>query len=122
MTLFSAAMLINVFNWLYQTLRLDKLHTGKRRSQWWIHIIFICAQSVIFLMFILITIVTCGLGREYSSLGLLFGTVYGSIFLVIGIAFAVVGIRFYKKLKSISEVKARKIKCRLTMSIIIVGV
>ena len=121
-TLFSAAMLINVFNWLYQTLRLDKLQTGQRRSQWWIHIIFVWAQSVIFLIYILIVIVTCGLYKDYSWLAPVFGTIYGSIFIIIGISFAVVGIRFYRKLKSISEVKARKIKLRLTMSIIIVWV
>ena len=120
-TLFSVAITINIFNWIYQTLRLDKFKTGKRRTQWPYHLAFVLSVSLLFGVFAAIVLTSCLTADGHE--GMAYNIVafsFASSFLVLAITFAIVGINLYRKFRQVSHTQARLQKPRIFTSISVI--
>ncbi|CAI2373383.1 unnamed protein product [Moneuplotes crassus] len=118
--LLTSAVISNIFNWLYQRLRLDKLRTGVRRQQFGYHLALILTLSLELVLYLGLILLSCAIHGEPHAILQIFGYIYASTFILIGIVFAFVGYIFYRKFKISSPENARKIKNRVIMSVIII--
>ena len=121
-TLFSIAVVINIFNWRYQTIRMKKFREGKRQNQMHIHILFGVFTFIVFISYTGFTLSACYFGKQDDLTFLIFSLIYSGTFLLLGISFVAVGINFYLKFRQVWEDKAKKIKVRIFLSITIISV
>lgn len=94
-TCFSAAVTVNIFNWIYQTLRIEQIRTSKRVKQRYIHIMFVVSLVVIFATYFALWIQSWTHGKDYYGYKI-FTLIYGVNFIIIGNLFMIVGIVFWK--------------------------
>ena len=118
--MFASAVVANTFNWIYQTLRITKFHTGIRRNQMGFHIGFASVITLEILVYVGLVLTSCYLADDLPALFPVFGSLYAGTFLFVGIIFSIVGINFYKKFKTYSPENAKKQKCRIFASILII--
>ncbi|CAI2374015.1 unnamed protein product [Moneuplotes crassus] len=120
-TLFSSAVVVNIFNWVYQTLRMKKFITGVRQKQILCHIIFATLSGIVLLAYLIFVISVCALARVDVILARIFTLIYAITFFLIGLIFIFIGWRFYKEFKKFYEDKTKAIRNRVFMSILVIS-
>lgn len=120
--MFSLAVVVNIFNWIYQTKRLEKFITGVRAKQGWLHIGFASFATLVSLAYLFFVVAVCSLDGEYITLMSIFTLVYAITFFFIGAIFAVVGWLFYRKYSSLTETSSAKFRCRIFQSVLVISI
>ncbi|CAI2370795.1 unnamed protein product [Moneuplotes crassus] len=120
-TLFSSAIVINIFNWIYQTLRMKKFITGVRQKQVVHHVLFACFSGLVLLAYFMFLLGVCVFDEGDSVVGRIFTLFYGITFFFIAVVFIFVGWKFYKEYKKFFEDRAKKIKCKIILSITVIS-
>lgn len=118
--LLTSAVITNIFSWLYQTLRLDKLLTGNRRNQLGYHIALAVTLTLEVLVLVGLVLLTCVIYGEDPILVTIFAVFYSMTFIIVAFAFATVGIIFYWKFKKVSPEHAKQKRNRVMLSIFII--
>ncbi|CAI2373340.1 unnamed protein product [Moneuplotes crassus] len=121
-TLFSSAIVVNIFNWIYQTLRMRKFITGVRQKQTVHHIVFASFSGLVLVAYIAFVIAMCALDKSEVVLARTFTLIYAITFFLIGVVFIFVGWKFYREYKKFFEEKARKIRMRILLSILVISI
>ncbi|CAI2368695.1 unnamed protein product [Moneuplotes crassus] len=116
----TSAIISNIFNWLYQTLRLEKMETGSKKDQRGYHIALIVSLVFELIVYLSLTLLACTINNLDKTVFIVFGGIYSSTFLIVGAVFAIAGIIFYTKFKRISPENAKRIKLRVIISIFII--
>ncbi|CAI2375170.1 unnamed protein product [Moneuplotes crassus] len=117
-TLFSAAIVVNIFSWINQTLRIRKFHYGIRSNKTFFYIAFFIFLALISLIYLGFIISACLSTKEEHTMFKVFKIIYGTSFIVLGVFFIIVGAIFYCQLKKIFKTKAKAMKCQIIFSII----
>lgn len=118
-TFFSSAVITNIFNWIYQALRIKKFQSGSRKSQIPYHIAFLVSQFLVFTFYATLLITNWSDDHDNPQFDF-FGVIYGSTYIWVGITFAIVGVRFYKLIHKTSPDTAKTLKKRLFLSMILI--
>ena len=114
------AVITNIFNWLYQTLRIEKFKTGKRKNQTCYHIFFVIALIFEIFIYLGLSMVAWFFFKDEPILYRVFSGLYALTFIVVGLTFAIVGIKFYVKFKGASPEFAMKKRFQIFASIAII--
>ncbi|CAI2367664.1 unnamed protein product [Moneuplotes crassus] len=121
-TLFTTAMIVYLFNWIYQTLRMKKFITGVRQKQMKHHICFVSLLAIDLLAYAIFVTGVCVFRPSESIVSRLFLLFYGITFLLIALVFIFIGRKLYKEYKRFFEDKAKKIRFKVILSITIISV
>ena len=97
--LFSSAVVINIFNWIYQTIKIKSIQNGRYQNQVIIHILFAFLILSVFLTYMGFVVASWVLDSDEDLLLRVFTLTYWATFLLIGCSFIFVGINFYHTFK-----------------------
>ncbi|CAI2375465.1 unnamed protein product [Moneuplotes crassus] len=120
-TLFSAAVIIHIFSFLYQLLRLKKFREGERQNQKLHHATFAGFIMLILFTYLGFVITACVASREERWIFRIFKILYSSTFLLIAVTYILVAVYFYKKVKGMFLEKAKDLKKRIMFSSVVIS-
>ncbi|CAI2367951.1 unnamed protein product [Moneuplotes crassus] len=121
-TLFAIAVVINIFNWIYQTIKMKVFQEGKYKDQTAVHLVFGIFVLVVFLTYIGFVTSSCIFEDSADVIFNIVTLVYAGTFFIIGLTFIIVGINFYRKYKQFNIDQATKIRTRIIMSISVISI
>lgn len=120
-TLFSSAIVISIFSWIYQLLRIKKFQTGERQYQIPHHIAFGSFLAIVFFSYFGFVFTAWLIESEEMTVFRMFKILYSCTFLLIGVTYIVVAVVFYKNLKKILEEQAKSMKTKIIISVIVIS-
>lgn len=115
---FASAVVCNISNWWVLTMKLSQ---SEKTNKIYIWIFRIVSQGILLTYYISIVLTSWVKSLRLSYPWHVFGTIYGIIFLALGSIYAIVGIRFYIKLKAKLTDKFKQLKWRILASVIIIS-
>lgn len=120
-TLFAGAVVVNTFNWIYQTIKMKKFRHYKYRSPLVVHLFFAIFGISVFLTYVGFALSSWLLEHVHDTIFNIFTLIYSASFFIIGVTYLAVGINFYLKFKVFNRTEAEKIKIRVVLSISIIS-
>lgn len=115
---FASAVAFNTSNWWYQTLM---WMPNEHRNEVYANVFLVGSQSCLLIYFMGISFTSWVLDMHNLQTNKVFGTLYGVIFLMLGVIYAAIGIRFYQRLKHSFPAKFREMKNRVLLSIVVIS-
>ena len=117
---FAVAIVINIFNWVYLTLRIEKHLEGKRKNQLHFHVAFAIFLILILGLYGMLTIASWD-ERFTKISAYIIGISYGATFVMISVAYAFVSRKLFVTYTKLSPDLANKQKLRLFTSWTVIG-
>lgn len=122
---YSSAIVVNLFNWFSWIIEINRfsINPNSKNYDKLKVILVIIIELALFLIFTLFSVLYCNFDRtKLFDLNRVNGILQLSIFLFLGICYALAGVFLYRKIKEISYSQAKQIKPRIIITVLLISV